>query len=60
MEIAEINQTSAMFDYLLFMFDSGRALSGSFNGVSNEQNVDQAYAAITWMPRETTAVGAVS
>ena len=26
--------------------------------MSNEQNVDQAYAAITWMPRETTEVGA--
>ena len=59
MEIAEINQTSAMLDYTFYscLIQVGLFRS-SFNEVSNEQNVDQAYAAITWMPRETTEVGA--
>lgn len=59
MEMAEINQTSAMLDYT---FDSCLIQVGlfrsSWNEVPAERNVDQSYAAITWMPIETTEVGA--
>lgn len=59
LEMAEINQTSAMLDYTVYLCLIQVGLfRSSLNEVSDEQNVDQAYAAITWMPQETTKVGA--
>jgi hypothetical protein len=58
MELAELNQTSAMLDYTMhsFLIQAGLFRS-SLNDVAGERGVDQGYAAITWLFSDATEVG---